>query len=104
MTAQIGDHVHTVTDPEVDLQIDAIAPQGSGPAWYSTRDQNGHRHYVSAEDAETHGRHRASDRRWPLGRGSTICAVLTDVYVRLPSPWYAVSEAIARGQATGGVR
>lgn len=61
MTTHIGDHIHTIDQPDVDLVIDVIAAQGAAPAWYSTHDRDGHRHYVSAEDTEPHGRHRDDD-------------------------------------------
>lgn len=61
MTAHIGDHVHPVDQPDLDLEIDVVAPQGSAATWYSTHDRDGNQHHVCAADVEHHGRHRGDN-------------------------------------------
>jgi len=61
VTAHIGDHIHTITNPTVDLEVDAVAPQGADSTWLRVHGPDGEPQYVSAEDTELHGRHRAPE-------------------------------------------
>ena len=87
---KVGDHVHPVDEPDVDLVVDVVAPQGAAPSWLVAHDLSGDVRYVSAEETERHGRHELQDRRWPLERGATIRGQLPDVppwpYVRRLRP------------------
>src|SRR5438477_11344 len=92
MTAHIGDHVHLVDQPWVDLEIDAIARQGSDSAWYSTHDHDGDHHYVAAEQTAPHGRHRRVDDLPPASRDATIAGRITDP-TRPQLPWWRTDSA-----------
>lgn len=93
MTAHIGDHVHTLDDPNADLVIDAVAEQGCDSAWYSTHDRDGRRHYVSAEDTVPHGRHRAYE--WPPVTGQLPTGPAAELPVELAAPvrWWRTDQA-----------
>lgn len=76
MTAYLRAHVHPVTDPTLELEVEVVARQGSGPAWYRAHDRDGITYYLPADQTEYHPRH-----------GDTIRALLVDPHI---------------GQSTGG--
>jgi len=92
VTAHIGDHVHLVGQPWLDLEIDAIARQGWDSAWYSGHDRDGRRYYVSADQTAQHGRHHREDDVWPAWRGATIAGRVTDP-TRPTVSWWRTESA-----------
>lgn len=108
----VGAHVHHINEPNLELIVDKIAPQGSGTTWYVAHDVSGYTHYLPADQTEYHGRHRTPepatvpsgplpqglvletvrvpDHRWPLGRGATIRGVLRRPWFSFPPRHYAL--------------
>lgn len=86
MTVHIGDHVHALSAPDVELVVDAVAEQHWDSAWLSTHDLAGHKVYLAAEDAERHPRHRTVEEVVLAAPVGIARGVLTNPHMGIP--WF----------------
>lgn len=89
MTVHVGDHVHELTAPTVDLVVDRVAALPDGHELLRAVDADNGVHYLAAADTERHARHRhALDVELPpaLPGDKTVRGVLGDPY--MGNPWF----------------
>lgn len=88
MTVHIGDHVHEITAPTIELVVDRVAPLPDGQEMLRAVDAEQGVHYVAAVDTVRHPRHRQLEDVVlpPLPGDATERGVLGSPH--MGNPWF----------------